>query len=343
MMRARRPLLALVLVLCLAVAVLLSLCTGASSLSPTKALAALFAGPVSADKPVDAAAGQAIVWNIRLPRLLLAFLAGAALAAAGVVMQGFFQNPMAAPYVVGVSAGAALGATVGFIIWSEMSLFGLASRTVFAFIGAIGTTALVYVLSRRGGRVPTATLLLTGMAITALASALTSLVLITAKAQDASLVVFWLMGSVADRGWLAVWILLGPVVVGLVAVYVFSRELNVLLMGEEVAHHLGVDVERTKLILLVLSSVLAAACVAITGMIGFVGLIVPHLIRLITGPDHRVLLPAAAGGGAVLLAFADVVARSAAAPIEIPIGIVTSIIGCPFFLFLLHRSRTMGT
>jgi len=124
---------------------------------------------------------------------------------------------------------------------------------------------------------------------------------------------------------------------------VFSRELNVLLMGEEVAHHLGVDVERTKLILLVLSSVLAAACVAITGMIGFVGLIVPHLIRLITGPDHRVLLPAAAGGGAVLLAFADVVARSAAAPIEIPIGIVTSIIGCPFFLFLLHRSRTMGT
>jgi iron complex transport system permease protein len=341
--RARGALVALALLLCLGVAAVLSLCTGASRLSLADALSGLFAGPVSSDESVDAAAGQAIVWNIRLPRLLLAILAGAALAAAGVVMQGFFQNPMAAPYVVGVSAGAALGATAGFIIWSEMSVLGLASRTVFAFIGAIGTTALVYVLSRRGGRVPTDTLLLTGMAITALASALTSLVLITAKAQDASLVVFWLMGSVADRGWLAVWILVGPVVLGLVAVYLFSRELNVLLMGEEVAHHLGVDVERTKVLLLVLSSVLAAACVAITGMIGFVGLIVPHLIRLITGPDHRVLLPAAAGGGAALLALADVAARTVAAPIEIPIGIVTSIIGCPFFLFLLHRSRTMGT
>ena len=337
-MRARGPLIAAIVLGGLAGVALLSICTGASSLSAGDALHSLLAGPGVGGEGEPT--GHAIVWNIRIPRLLLAFIVGAGLAVAGVVMQAFFQNPMAAPYVVGVSAGAALGATVGFIIWSGTTVLGLTTRTVFAFVGAVGVTALVYILSRRGGRVLTATLLLTGMAISALASALCSLILIMAKAHDMNHVVFWLMGSVADRGWLAVWVLIGPVSVGLVAVYVFSRELNVLLMGEEAAHHLGVNVERTKLILLVLSSVLAAACVSITGMIGFVGLIIPHLMRLLTGPDHRALLPAAAAGGAVLLALADVVARTVAAPVEIPIGIVTSILGCPFFLFLLHRSRS---
>jgi iron complex transport system permease protein len=197
----------------------------------------------------------------------------------------------------------------------------------------------VYVLARRGGRIHTSTLLLTGLAISALASALCSLLLMVAKASDMSLVVFWLMGSVADRGWLAVWVLGAPVVLVLLIVYALSRELNVLLMGEETAHHLGVDVERVKLALLFLSAGLAASCVALTGMIGFVGLIVPHFMRLLAGPDHRTLLPTAALGGGVLLAVADVVARSVAAPIEIPIGIVTSILGCPFFLFLLHRAK----
>ncbi|MGQ9730737.1 MAG: FecCD family ABC transporter permease [Candidatus Zipacnadales bacterium] len=339
-MRVRGPALAVALVTCLAAVTLLALSTGASSLSPAEGLRGLFAGPPD-ERNIDAAAAQAIVWNIRLPRLLLALLVGAGLATAGVVMQAFFQNPMAAPYVVGVSAGAALGATIGFVVWSEANVFGLTTRTLFAFVGAIGVTVVVYVLSRRGGRVHTSTLLLTGMAINALASALCSLLLVVAKRSDFSLIVLWLMGSVADRGWMAVWVLLGPVMLGWMALYLFSRELNVLLMGEEVAHHLGLDVERTKLILLFLSSILAAACVALTGMIGFVGLIVPHLMRLITGPDHRILLPAAAAGGAVLLILADVVARSIAAPIEIPIGIITSILGCPFFLFLLYRSRVI--
>jgi iron complex transport system permease protein len=340
--RVRGPALALVLLGCLVIAAALSVGTGASGLSAGAALRGLMAGPPSASEPVDAAAAQAIVWNIRAPRMLLALLVGAALAVSGVVLQAFFQNPMAAEYVVGVSAGAALGATVGFVLWSATTVFGLTSRTLFAFLGALGTTTLVYVLSRRGGRVPVSTLLLTGMAINALASALCSLLLLVAKSSDVSLVVFWLMGSVADRGWLAVWVLVGPVVLGLGAVYLLSRELNVLLMGEETAHHLGVDVERTKMALLVLSSVLAATCVAVTGMIGFVGLIVPHVMRLLTGPDHRALLPAAAAGGAVLLVVADLLARSLAAPVEIPIGIVTSILGCPFFLFLLRRSRAMG-
>ncbi len=341
-MRVRGPTLALTLLGCLLVAAVLSVGTGASGLSPAAAVRGLFAGPPSPSEPAEAAAAQGIVWNIRAPRLLLALLVGAALAVSGVVLQAFFQNPMAAEYVVGVSAGGALGATISFVLWSATTLLGLASRTLFAFVGALGTTTVVYVLSRRGGRVPVSTLLLTGMAINALASALCSLLLLVAKASDVSLVVFWLMGSVADRGWLAVWILTGPVVLGLLAVYLLSRELNVLLMGEETAHHLGVDVERTKRMLLVLSSVLAAACVAVTGMIGFVGLIVPHLMRLLTGPDHRVLLPAAAIGGAVLLVVADVLARSVAAPVEIPIGIITSILGCPFFLFLLQRSRAVG-
>ncbi|HJN17504.1 MAG TPA: iron ABC transporter permease [Armatimonadota bacterium] len=338
-MRTRTSVFALCLAAGLLATTLVSLCTGASSLTPRDAVSALVAGPPSdTAEPADAR-NRSIVWQIRLPRLFLAFLVGAGLAASGVVMQAFFQNPMAAPYVVGVSAGAALGATIGFVIWSGTSLLGLSGRTLFAFIGAIGVTTLVYMLSRRGGRVLTATLLLTGMAVSALASALCSLLLMVARTQDVSLVVFWLMGSVAGRGWLAVWVLVGPVLLGLIAVYIFSRELNVLLMGEETAHHLGVNVERTKLVLLFLSSILAAACVSMTGMIGFVGLMVPHLIRSITGPDHRVLLPAAAVGGALLLALADVVARTVVAPVEIPIGIVTSILGCPFFLYLLHRSR----
>jgi iron complex transport system permease protein len=330
-----------VLLVSLAGVALVSLATGASGLSSAAALKGLLAGPLPAGATVEAAPGQAIVWNLRLPRLVLALLIGAGLAVAGVVMQAFFQNPMADPYVVGVSAGAALGATVGFVIWSDTTVFGLTSRTVLAFAGATGVTVLVYFLARRGGRVHTVTLLLTGLAISALASAVCSLLLMIAKAQDMSLVVFWLMGSVADRGWLAVGVLCAPVLVGLLATYVLSRELNVLLMGEEVAHHLGVDVERTRLILLGLSSVLAASCVAVSGMIGFVGLIVPHFMRLLTGPDHRVLLPAAALGGGALIAIADVVARSVAAPVELPIGIVTSILGCPFFLFLLHRARVV--
>jgi len=338
-MRVRGAAVALILLLALAAVGVLSLCTGAASYSPRAALAGLTAGPPSPGGEVWGA--QAIVWNIRLPRLLLALLIGAGLAVAGVVMQAFFQNPMADPYIVGVSAGAALGATVGFVVWSGLTVFGLTTRTGLAFIGATGVTVLVYVLARRGGRVQTVMLLLTGLAISALASALCSLLLMVAKAQDVSLVVFWLMGSVADRGWLAVWVLAGPVLLGLALTYLFSRELNVLLMGEETAHHLGVNVERTKLVLLGLSSVLTACCVAISGMIGFVGLIVPHFMRLLTGPDHRTLLPAAALGGGLLLAAADIVARTVAAPIEIPIGIVTSILGCPFFLFLLHRAKVM--
>jgi iron complex transport system permease protein len=336
-MRIRRATMALALLLALALATLLSLCTGAAKLSPDEALQGLLAGPPGAG--ADAAAAQGIVWNIRLPRLLLALLVGAGLAVAGVVMQAYFQNPMADPYIVGVSAGGALGATAGLVIWSANTIFGLTTRSLFAFLGATGVTILVYCLARRGGRVHTVMLLLTGLATSALASALSSLLVMVAKASDMRLVVFWLMGSVADRGWTAVWVLAGPVLLVLLVTWVFSRELNVILLGEEVAHHLGVDVERTKLILLALSAVLAASCVAISGMIGFVGLIIPHLMRLLTGPDHRTLIPAAALGGGVLLAAADVVARTAAAPIEIPIGIVTSILGCPFFLFLLHRAR----
>jgi iron complex transport system permease protein len=330
---------ALVLLALLAATAAVSLLTGASDLSPGAALRGLLDGPPGAGPSVDGAGAQAIVWNLRLPRLALALLVGAGLAAAGVVMQAFFQNPMADPYIVGVSAGSALGATLGMVVWSGASVLGLAARTVFAFAGATGVTVLVYLLARRGGRVQTVTLLLTGLAVSALASAICSLLLMVARAHDMQLVVFWLMGSVADRGWTAVRVLTGPVCLGLLAAYTLSRELNVLLMGEESAHHLGVDVERTRLLLLGISSVLAAACVSLTGMIGFVGLIVPHFMRSLSGPDHRVLLPAAAIGGGVLVAIADVVARSIAAPLELPIGIITSILGCPFFLFLLQRSR----
>ena len=288
---------------------------------------------------------RTIVFELRLPRLVLALLVGSALAVAGVVMQAFFQNPMAAPSIIGVSSGAALGATIAIMLGLEFYVVGLSAIPVVAFVSALAVTALVYVLSRRGGRTPVGVLLLTGIAMGSMCSALASLLLVTGQDPqhlDLDRVVYWMLGSVAGKGWTHVQIILPYVVLGGAAIYLFGRDLNVLLLGDETAHYLGLEVERVKLLLLTFSSLLAAAAVAVSGVIGFVGLIVPHVMRIITGPEHRVLLPAAAIAGGVLLALADVIARTAAAPTEIPVGIITSVLGAPFFLYLLHRRREYG-
>jgi len=276
---------------------------------------------------------RAIVWGARLPRVLLAFAVGAALAVAGVIMQSFFQNPMADPSIIGVSSGAALGATLALVS-------GLASTSSWlllpgaAFLGAVTAVVLVYLLARRAGRTPVALLLLTGIAVAALLSAFSALIMIRAQRGDMDLVVLWMLGSLANRGWTEVGIVWPYVVVATLLAGLFARYLDVLSLGDEQATYLGLSVERVRLGFLILAAVLAGAAVSVTGIIGFVGLVVPHISRLIFGARHRRLLPTAALAGMLTLAVADLIANLAG---EIPVGIVTAMLGSPFFLWLLRQ------
>ncbi|MFH1570795.1 MAG: iron chelate uptake ABC transporter family permease subunit [Gemmatimonadota bacterium] len=319
----------------LLVLAILSLGTGPVSIPPGRVVSAL----------ADGLAGRApdspeaiIVCQLRPPRLALAVLVGAALALSGAVMQGFFQNPMADPYIVGVSAGAALGATLALTLSLNFWFAGLHAASVFAFAGALLVTALVYGISVRGGRVPVTILLLTGIAVGSLAASLTSLLMITSR-ESLHQILYWLLGSFAARRWEHVNMVWPLVLAGTVVVHLFARDLNVILQGEENAQFLGVQVERAKRVLLVATALLTAAAVAVSGIIGFVGLVVPHVMRMLVGPDHRRLFPASMLGGAILMVAADMLARTLAAPAEVPVGVITAMLGCPFFLYLLARRR----
>ena len=274
---------------------------------------------------------QLIVTDVRLPRIALAATVGFSLAAAGTVMQGFFRNPLADPSIIGVSTGAAAGA-VAAIAFPMLVPFG--SLHLSAFVGAVGTAFLVYAIATEGGRTPVATLLLAGVAIQAFLGAMISYMLVHSGDSLREAVV-WMMGHLNNTTWSDVGFALPVTILGVAVLGAYTRELNVLLLGEEDAHHLGVEVERTKLLLLAIASVVTAAGVAVAGVIGFVGLVVPHMMRLIVGPDHRILLPTSALAGASFLVATDTLAR--AGPAEVPVGIVTAALGAPFFLFLLKR------
>jgi iron complex transport system permease protein len=298
----------------------------------------LVGGAVDASDVDDSLAWP--VLHLRLPRVLLAIAVGAALAVAGAVMQSFFQNPMASPYILGVASGASLGVAVAFTTGlgaaAGVSAVGLSAPSVLAFIGAVGVTFLVYALSRRGGRTNTTLLLLTGIAVGTFVGALAYLLMFLSSTQTIGQVLAWVMGGIKDRSWneLAV---AGPVtVVGVVFVRFFARDLNVMLMGAETAQHLGVHVERTRLVLLVVSSLLTAVAVAAVGILGFVGLVVPHVMRLLVGPDHRALLPASVLGGALLVVGADAAVKAVFHE-QVPLGVLTTLVGCPFFILLLAR------
>ncbi|MEF8818578.1 MAG: vitamin B12 ABC transporter permease BtuC [Haloferacaceae archaeon] len=283
------------------------------------------------------AAHQTIVMRVRLPRIALGAVVGFALAAAGTVMQGFFRNPMADPSIVGVSSGAAVGA-VAVIVTGVSLPFGLGLPAA-AFAGALAAAFGVYLIASEGGRTPVATLLLAGVAVQTLLGAVVSFALVHAG-RGIREAVFWLMGHLHDSTWGKVR-LVALVAIPLVLLLLpFARDLNALLLGEADARSVGVEVERTRKLLLAAASVVTAAAVAVAGVIGFVGLIVPHVMRLLVGPDHRILLPTSALAGAAFLVAADTVARAGAA--ELPVGIVTAAVGAPFFLYLL-RSREVPT
>jgi iron complex transport system permease protein len=284
-----------------------------------------------------------IVGQIRLPRSLLGVAVGAVLALAGVAMQGLFRNPLADPGLVGVSSGAALGAALAIVAGAMWGGIPAALEpyllSVCAFAGGLGVTALVYRLGRRDGQTSVATMLLAGVAMTALAGA--AIGLLTYLADDATLrsLTFWNMGSLNGANYARLWPLL--LVLVLVACWLPRRAtaLNALLLGESEARHLGFSVEQLKRELVFCTALGVGAAVAAAGLIGFIGLLVPHLLRLLVGPDHRLLLPASALAGASLLLLADLFARLLMAPAELPIGIVTALLGAPFFLYLLVRER----
>ena len=317
----------------LAVVLTISAGVGAEPIPPATVAKVLLSAdplPLAFEAPRTS---RIIVLDVRLPRIALAAFVGVALASAGTVMQGFFRNPMADPSIIGVSSGAAVGA-VATIVLPFAFPFGLELQGA-AFITAVLTAFGVYLIATQGGHTPTATLLLAGVAVQTFLGAVISLLLLH-SGQSIRRVVYWLMGHLGGTTWAEVRVIAVALPPLFLVLLFYARDLNVLLLGEEEAHGLGIEVERTKRILLAVSSVVTGAAVAVTGVIGFVGLIVPHGMRLLVGPDHRILLPTSALAGASFLVATDTLARSG--PAEIPGGIVTAALGAPFFLYLL-RSR----
>ncbi len=279
-----------------------------------------------------------LVLQVRLPRVVLAALVGAALAGAGTIFQALFRNPLADPYILGISSGAGLGAVIALTLTAQATALRYGVVPLAAFAGALLTMALVTRLASWRGRLDTASLLLAGVAVSYTLAALTSFVMVFAREQMAT-VVFWMMGGLSGASWPYVVMIAPMFAAGAVATLMFTRELNLMLLGDERAGHLGVNVARFKLVSLAVASLLTAAAVAVAGLIGFVGLMVPHMVRLTLGPDHRTLLPASLLGGAIVLVLADLIARTVLAPVEIPVGIVTALIGGPFFLWLLVKGE----
>jgi len=276
---------------------------------------------------------ETIVAHVRWPRVLLEVLVGAALGTSGCTMQGLFRNPMASPYTLGIASGAAFGAALAVVL--ELPFYILPT---LAFLSALLTLLVVYRVACVGGGISMETLLLAGLAIGSLFSALVSLMLYIAGEKLAS-ILFWLMGGLWASDWSEVLVALPLITLGTGGILLFSRDLDVMLLGEEQARALGVETERARKILLVLSSLITAAAVCVSGVIGFVGLIVPHLMRILMGPGHRLLLPASCLMGAIFLVCADTLARVVIQPSEIPVGIITALFGVPFFLSLLHRRK----
>lgn len=283
---------------------------------------------------------QTIIWSIRLPRVLLGVLVGASLSIAGAAFQGMFKNPMADPFVIGISSGAALGASIAIILRLSISFIGVSAISIFAFVGALITVFIVYNISRIKDQVPITTLLLAGIAIGQFLTAIMSFLMVI-YSNDMAKIIYWTMGSLAGKGWEPLLRISLPVIVSIVLMNFFARDLNIMLTGEESAKSLGINVEKTKRYILVLGTFMVSMVVSVSGIIGFVGLIIPHIVRIIIGPDHRVLLPASALTGAIFMIFADTIARTIISPVEIPVGIITALFGGPFFLYLLKKTKSL--
>lgn len=272
---------------------------------------------------------EIIILNIRIPRAVLAGLVGAALSTAGCAMQGLLKNPMADPYIIGMSSGSALGASLALLLGLQMQLF--------AFVFSVATIFLVYNIAKVGRIVPTDTLLLGGVAVGAFLSAITSFLVYINDSRDH--VIFWMMGSFANPEWNKVFVSGVMIIIGTFMLYRQSWTLNVLLLGEEQAQYLGVNIEWVKKYILVFASLITGAAVAVSGLIGFVGLVIPHIMRIIVGPDHRILFPTSTLAGAIFLIICDTLSRTLITDMSLPVGIITAMFGAPFFIYLIRKRR----
>lgn len=281
---------------------------------------------------------QTIIWSIRLPRVLLGVLVGSSLAMAGTAFQGIFKNPMADPYVIGISSGAALGASIAIILGINIAFINISTISIFAFIGALLAVFTVYNIARIKNKVPVTTLLLAGIGIGQFLTAIMSFLMVIYN-KDMAKIIYWTLGSLAGKGWYPLIKMTIPIVISMIFINFFARDLNIMLTGEESAQSLGVDVEKTKVYILILGTFMVSMVVSIAGIIGFVGLIIPHIVRIILGPDNRILLPASALVGGIFMVSADTIARTVISPVEIPVGIITALFGGPFFLYLLRVSK----
>ncbi len=284
---------------------------------------------------------ETIIFQIRLPRVIGGALVGAALATAGVLFQGLLRNPMADPYIIGTSAGAALGATIAMILPINLAFLGFGLVPLAAFCGALSTVILVYNLARVGGKTPIISMLLAGFVVSSLLASVIAFMMSISDRLSLNLhsVYSFLMGHISVTSWGQIAVIAPLVIGGIIGARFFAFHLNAFSLGEEGAAYLGVEVERDKLLILALGSLLTAAAVSISGLVGFVGLVMPHAVRLSLGPDHRLLLPASALAGAAFLVIADLLAHILLAPMVIPVGVITALIGAPFFLYLLRRTR----
>lgn len=287
------------------------------------------------------AAQETIFLQLRLPRALLAYTVGAALAVAGCSLQGVFKNPMADPFVLGISSGAALGATIAMAAGLGITAAGIGGTTFFAFLFALIAIFVVYSLSRIRGKVSTFSLLLSGIALSSLLSAIIYIIMLINR-DKMEHIILWNMGSVASATWDKFFVTLPFIVVCSALLMFYAKPMNILLHGDEISQSLGVDSHKVRRNMIILTSLLAAAAVSVSGIIGFVGLMIPHLLRMIIGPDNRKLLPLSFFAGGAYLLIADTIAKIIVPSVEIPVGIITAIFGVPFFIYLLRRGRKAG-
>ncbi|MCU1513456.1 MAG: heme transporter permease [Microbacteriaceae bacterium] len=330
--------LAIGLAVVLVAGVILSALVGQLPVTPAEVIGSILraAGIQNSWAPHDPII-ESTLWVVRFPRIVMGLAVGAALAVAGAVMQAIFGNPLAEPGVVGVSSGAALGAAIGIVL--GLSFLGGWSTAVLAFAGGLLATLIVYFVSRANGRTEVVTLLLTGIAVNAFGGAGLALLLFVGNTASREQLIFWQLGSLNGSRWGEVAIVVGVAIVGTIVACLLGRRYDLLALGERSARHLGVNVEALRIGSIVLVALLTGAAVAFCGIIAFVGLVVPHIIRLAIGPSHRPLILASAFGGGALMIFADLGARTIVPGADLPIGMLTSLIGGPFFFWLLFRAR----
>lgn len=301
-------------------------------------------GPVHSPLDPIPGTGESVLWDIRLPRVCLAVIVGASLAAGGAAMQGSFSNPLAEPGIVGVSSGAAFGAALAIALgaasWPFVGSLGVYTTSLGAFVGGLLAVAVVYYSGRSGGRTEVVTLILSGVALNAMIGAVIGMLLHFADDEELRSITFWNLGSVSNATWTKVVAVAPLAAIGIGTIMATARQLDLLSLGERSARHLGVDIERLRVITLLAVAVVTAAATAVSGVILFVGLVVPHLIRMLSGPAHRVLIPACALAGGLLLVLADLFARTVANPQELPLGVLTSFVGSPVFFWMLRKTRS---